>query len=340
MTHEIEQTYPVAAVVSTYDHAKKHAPVTSHGEGTTTEKEQTQPDQDQIKHDTEKTTAVATVVAALDLARVRDPATSTVEWTTTKTTMTTVDIQPVQEQIELGKRADAVAKVLAAVDHARTRKPVYVDGAQLEETMIDYEDTQHVVSEHSLEVPLEQRAASTAIKNGALYVTADTQVSSFDQAGIQISQMKRTSESTVHVDHTHTTVPHFTVSKVTVPKPEHTCEVSIAGTAIVALEKELSATTAQKITKPVKSPLLKMVDTKVVTQEVISPHPPFKETTDTYQTHFDTQLHRTLGVRISGAVTQEDQYKIKHEESQVCNKCAVYLAWFGAQKLQLILHAI
>lgn len=83
-------------------------------------------------------------------------------------------------------------------------------------------------------------------------------------------------------------------------------QVSIAGSAIATLQKELSsAHTAQKIIKPVKAPTYKIVETRLTPEAT---PPPFRDATEQYQLHFDTELQREIGALYTG-----------EWETQVCN---------------------
>ncbi|XP_028446715.1 titin-like [Perca flavescens] len=135
-------------------------------------------------------------------------------------------------------------------------------------------------------------------------------------------QIQRVTEISSHVDTglAPSPVPHFTVSKVSVPKHESSSEVSIAGSAIATLQKELSSSsaTARKIIKPVKSPSLSR--TMADTRETLEPvPPPFKDFTES---HYDTELQ--TGVVFSGGMER------KYEDwgAQVCN----LVSWAGSEQ--------
>lgn len=96
-------------------------------------------------------------------------------------------------------------------------------------------------------------------------------------------------------------------------------QVSIAGSAIAALQKELSSSSAaaRKIIRPVKSP--SPSGRMAGTRETLEPiPPPFKDLTEKYQSHFGTELQ--TGVVYSGGM--ETIYK--DWRAQVCN-----LAWWA-----------
>lgn len=102
-------------------------------------------------------------------------------------------------QAEGEKKAEAVATVVAAVDLARVRKPVFEEGEESEED--------RAVEAKELE------AAS-----------ADKPAGAEEQRRVQV---QRRTEVSSHVDSgvSSSTVPHFTVSKVSVPKHEPSHEV-------------------------------------------------------------------------------------------------------------------
>lgn len=92
-------------------------------------------------------------------------------------------------------------------------------------------------------------------------------------------------------------------------------QVSIAGSAIATLQKELSSSSAssRKIIKPVKSPSPSrtVADTRVALEPVPSP---FKDSAEKYLSHFGTELQ--TGVLYSGGMERiyEDW------EAQVCTQ--------------------
>ncbi|KAJ0005748.1 hypothetical protein NQD34_015642 [Periophthalmus magnuspinnatus] len=165
-------------------------------------------------------------------------------------------------QAEEGKKAEAVATVVAAVDLARVRLPVHEEGGAAEEEESMEMRTQ---AEKKIEViQIKTPEAPPAVK----------------QKTVQVTQIQKTSEisSKVETDVSPSQVPHFTVSKVTVPKAEQGPEVSIARTAVATLHKELSSPTApRKVIKPVKSPTPTR-KVLVETQAAVEPFlPPFKD---------------------------------------------------------------
>uniref|UniRef100_H3DPY6 Ig-like domain-containing protein n=1 Tax=Tetraodon nigroviridis TaxID=99883 RepID=H3DPY6_TETNG len=142
-------------------------------------------------------------------------------------------------QAEGGKKAGAVATVVAAVDLARVRLPLADDEEE--------EAAEGEIRQQAKEIRSERRVVETKIL-GAGPVTSD-------QRGVQVSQIQRTEVSSqVDTSSTPASLPHFTVSKVSVPKHEASHEVSIAGSAMATLQKEFRSSSPRKIIKPVKSP--------------------------------------------------------------------------------------
>ncbi|KAI4798309.1 hypothetical protein KUCAC02_022152 [Chaenocephalus aceratus] len=140
-----------------------------------------------------------------------------------------------------GGKAVAVATVMAAVDLARVRQPV-VCGAEDEEA------------------GLTQIAVSQQVAEG--HVTTPE----------HLHQIQ--TETPPQVDSGLAPLPHFTVSKVSVPKHEASSEVSIAGSAVAALHREFTSSSGgvRKIIKPVKSPS----PSRTKTLEMESAPPPFR----------------------------------------------------------------
>lgn len=91
-------------------------------------------------------------------------------------------------------------------------------------------------------------------------------------------------------------------------------QVSIAGSAIATLQKELSSSSAaaRKIIKPVKSPTPSRGSSETrVTLEAVPP--PFKDSAEKYQSHFGAELQ--TGVVYSGGT----QSMYEDWGAQVCN---------------------
>ncbi|TMS06108.1 Titin [Larimichthys crocea] len=223
-----------------------------------------------------------------------------------------------------GKRAGAKATVMAAVDLARVRQPVHVEGERAEEE----EEAEAVEAElRQQEVAAAAAAAAAAIAAGQQYQAGWT-TTTRAQAGQMLTtaqefrpeptppppppQIQRMTEISTHVDSgaIASPVPHFTVSKVSVPKHDISSEVSIAGSAIATLHKELSSSSAgaRKIIRPVKSPSPSgRVARSRETPEPVPP--PFKD----YQSHYGTELQ--TGVVYSGGM----QRVYEDWGAQVCN---------------------
>lgn len=112
------------------------------------------------------------------------------------------------------KKAEAVATVVAAVDLARVRKPVLEEGDRAEEDEA---------------VDMKEQEATPADKPAQATKTA-----SEEQRRVQVQQVQqvqRWTEVSSHEDSgvSSSTVPHFTVSKVSVPKHEPSHEVRGSG---------------------------------------------------------------------------------------------------------------
>ncbi|XP_049450272.1 titin-like [Epinephelus fuscoguttatus] len=199
-------------------------------------------------------------------------------------------------EAEGGKRAGAVATVMAAVDLARVRQPVHVKGDPAEEEeaeAVEAELRQEAAAAAAALAADQQYQASrttTRVQTGQMLTTAQEFT---PEPTLPPPQIQKTTEiiSRVETGPAPSPVPHFTVSKVSVPKHEPSSEVSIAGSAIATLQKELSSSsaTARKIIKPVKSPSPSR--TVVETRKTLEPiPPPFKDFAEKYQSHLGTEL--------------------------------------------------
>ncbi|NXG04874.1 TITIN protein, partial [Sakesphorus luctuosus] len=224
------------------------------------------------------------------------------------------EVHIAHEKTEAGKKAEAVATVVAAVDQARVRspwQPEQADEAYVKQQTLEYGYKERTVADRVSEAPAERHVVTKEVKT--VYVPPEKHISAAEKQEVHISkEIKRATETekTIHVEHPRprTASPHFTVAKVAVPKPDHTYEVSIAGSAMATLEKELSATSAvQKITKPVKPPQLKPHEVKTKAEPVAPPQFPFGEAAETYKSHYDIQTKKeTSAVREEHLVFQKE----------------------------------
>ena len=175
-------------------------------------------------------------------------------------------------QVGVGKKAEAVATVVAAVDQARVREPRepgHVEESYAQKTTLEYGYKEHISATKVAEQPprpaSEPHVVPKAVKPVVIHAPSETHITTTDQMGMHIStqvsldplpvsgkanitavviwwarvslsstsmQIKKTtdltSERLVHVDkRPRTASPHFTVSKISVPKTEHGYEVRI-----------------------------------------------------------------------------------------------------------------
>ncbi|NXA32886.1 TITIN protein, partial [Eudromia elegans] len=224
------------------------------------------------------------------------------------------------EKIEAGKKAEAVATVVAAVDQARVRspwEPEHVDEAYVKQTALEYGYKERAVAERVAEAPAEHHVVTKEVKT--VYVPPEKHISDAEKKEVHIStEIKRATElktEKIHVEppRPRTASPHFTVSKIAVPKPDHTYEVSIAGSAMATLEKELSATSVQKITKPVKPPQLKPHEVRIKPEPAPAPQFPFGETAETYKGRYDVETRKEAAVSIKGEAVREEHLVLRKE---------------------------
>ncbi|NXQ36801.1 TITIN protein, partial [Alaudala cheleensis] len=233
------------------------------------------------------------------------------------------------EQTQAGIKAEAVATVVAAVDQARVRspwQPEQADESYVKEKTLEYGYKEHTVTDRVSEAPAERHVVTKEVKT--VYIPPEKHITAPEKQEVHISkEIKRTTEleKTIHVEppRPRTASPHFTVAKVAVPKPDHTYEVSIAGSAMATLEKELSATSAvQKITKPVKPPQLKPHEVRTKAEPVAPPQFPFGEAAETYKSHYDVETKKETSIK-SEAVRTEQVMLHKEAEAKVTETARV-----------------
>ncbi|XP_069326391.1 titin isoform X5 [Eulemur rufifrons] len=290
-------------------------------EGITTKREQVQITQEKMRKEAEKT-ALSTIAVATAKAKEQETILRTREGMATRQEQ----IQVTHGKVDVGKKAEAVATVVAAVDQARVREPReprHTEESYAQQTTLEYGYKEHISAAKVAEQP--QRPASEphvvpkAVKPRVIQAPSETHIKTTDQMGMHVSsQIKKTTDLTterlVHVDkRPRTASPHFTVSKISVPKTEHGYEASIAGSAIATLQKELSATSsAQKITKSVKAPTVKPSEARVRAEPTPSPQFPFADTPDTYKSQAGIEVKKEVGVSITGATVREEHFEVRH----------------------------
>uniref|UniRef100_A0A0U1RRH3 Titin n=1 Tax=Homo sapiens TaxID=9606 RepID=A0A0U1RRH3_HUMAN len=290
-------------------------------EGITTKREQVQITQEKMRKEAEKT-ALSTIAVATAKAKEQETILRTRETMATRQEQ----IQVTHGKVDVGKKAEAVATVVAAVDQARVREPRepgHLEESYAQQTTLEYGYKERISAAKVAEPP--QRPASEphvvpkAVKPRVIQAPSETHIKTTDQKGMHISsQIKKTTDLTterlVHVDkRPRTASPHFTVSKISVPKTEHGYEASIAGSAIATLQKELSATSsAQKITKSVKAPTVKPSETRVRAEPTPLPQFPFADTPDTYKSEAGVEVKKEVGVSITGTTVREERFEVLH----------------------------
>ncbi|XP_077175698.1 titin isoform X6 [Paroedura picta] len=313
----------VPKVVITTGKTKVSDAIVKTTEGIATRQEQVHLAQEKIRKETEKTTVIPTIMA---VDKHREQISRTREEVATKREQ----IHLVHDQIGVHKKAEAVATVVAAVDQARIREPRepdYAEEAYSEQAALEYGYKERTLARRVVELPPEHHIVTKEVKTEEVHIPPEKvpippekHVVATEKRGMAVTtQIKRTAETTVEKSiqveppRPRTASPHFTVSKITVPKPEHTYEVSIAGSAIATLQKELSGTSVPKITKPVRPPLSKSPEPRVMVEKVVSPQFPFGDTLDTYQRSYGVEMKRDIGVRVTGGLLQEEHIELMQE---------------------------
>uniref|UniRef100_A0A4W2F6Z2 Titin n=1 Tax=Bos indicus x Bos taurus TaxID=30522 RepID=A0A4W2F6Z2_BOBOX len=302
-------------------------------EGITTKREQVQVTHEKMRKEAEKT-ALSTIAVATAKAKEQETILRTREEMATRQEQ----IQVTHGKVGVGKKAEAVATVVAAVDQARVREPReprHVEESYAQQTTLEYGYKEHISATKVAEQPprpaSEPQVVPKAVKPGVIHAPSETHIATTDQMGMHISsQIKKTtdltSERLVHVDkRPRTASPHFTVSKISVPKTEHGYEASIAGSAIATLQKELSATpSAQKVTKSVKAPTVKPAEARVRAEPTPSPQFPFAETPETFKSQADIEVKKEVGVSITGVAVREERFEaLRERETKVTETARV-----------------
>ena len=94
----------------------------------------------------------------------------------------------------VGKKAEAVATVVAAVDQARVREPREprrVEEAYAQQTTLEYGYKEHISATKVAEQPprpaSEPHVVPKAVKPGVIHAPSETHITTTDQMGMQIS---------------------------------------------------------------------------------------------------------------------------------------------------------
>ncbi|XP_040827738.1 titin isoform X6 [Ochotona curzoniae] len=320
MMKETRKTVVPKVIVAT-PKVKEQDLVSRSREGISIKREQTQITQEKIRKEAEKT-ALPTVAVATAKTTEQETILRTREGVAARQEQ----LQVTHGKVGVGKKAEAVATVVAAVDQARVREPRepgHPEESYAQQTTLEYGYKEHIsatkVTEHPQRPASEPQVVPKAVKPVVIQAPSETHIKTTDQMGMHISsQIKKTtdvtSERLVHVDkRPRTASPHFTVSKISVPKTEHGYEASIAGSAIATLQKELSATSsAQKITKSVKAPTVKPTETRVRAEPTPSPQFPFADTPETYKSQAGIEVKKEVGVSLAGGTVREERFEVLH----------------------------
>ncbi|XP_054418510.1 titin isoform X1 [Pteronotus mesoamericanus] len=332
ITKETRKTVVPKVIVAT-PKVKEQDVVSRSRESITTKREQVQVTQEKMRKGAEKT-ALSTIAVATAKAKEQETILRSRERMATRQEQT----QVTHGKVGVEKKAEAVATVVAAVDQARVREPRepgHPEESYAQQTTLEYGYKEHVsttkVAEHPQRPASEPHVVPKAVKPRVIQAPSETHITTTDQMGMHISsQIKKTTDVTterlVHVDkRPRTASPHFTVSKISVPKTEHGYEASIAGSAIATLQKELSATSsAQKITKSVKAPTVKPAETRVRAEPTPSPQFPFTDAPETYKSQAGIEVKKEVGVSIAGSTVREEHFEVLHgREAKVTEKARV-----------------
>ncbi|XP_029391867.1 titin isoform X2 [Mus pahari] len=320
MMKETRKTVVPKVIVAT-PKIKEQDLVSRSREAITTKRDQVQITQEKKRKEVE-TTALSTIAVATAKAKEQETVLRSREAMDTRQE----HIQVTHGKVGVGKKAEAVATVVAAVDQARVREPrepTHVEESYSQQTTLEYGYKEHISTTKVPEQPRrpasEPHVVPQAVKPAVIQAPSETHIKTTDQMGMHISsQVKKTTdistERLVHVDkRPRTASPHFTVSKISVPKTEHGYEASIAGSAIATLQKELSATSStQKITKSVKAPTVKPGETRVRAEPTPSPQFPFADMPppDTYKSQAGIEVKKEVGVSISGSTVREEHFEV------------------------------
>ncbi|XP_039185115.1 titin-like isoform X6 [Crotalus tigris] len=267
--------------------------------------------------DVDKTTAVATVVAAVDMAREREPHPSAVEQMAKRTAMAAVHIPPVQEQV----KKEAAIVITTTAEKAREQEMISRTREAVTTKQEQIQITEEKIRKEPVKVPVPRVIiAADTIKEQELISRAREEIPTRKEE-IHITHEKIRKEA-VKVP-----VPKVIIAPELLKQQEQISrareeistrreemhiaheKVSIAGSAIATLEKELATTSVPKITKSVKRPVAKSPEPRLMPEKVASPQFPFVETpADTYKRLYGAEIKREIGVTVTGGLVEERKH--------------------------------
>lgn len=97
-------------------------------------------------------------------------------------------------QIGVGKRAEAVATVVHAVDQARIREPretEYTEEAYSEQAALEYGYKEHALARRVVELPPEPQIPTKPVKIKEVHVPPATHIATVEKTGMAISTQVR-----------------------------------------------------------------------------------------------------------------------------------------------------
>lgn len=97
-------------------------------------------------------------------------------------------------QVGVGKKAEAVATVVAAVDLARVREPwelEHAEEAYAERTAAEYGYKERAVTERVVEVPAERHVVTKEVKTEAVHIPTEKHISAAEKMGVQVTTQVR-----------------------------------------------------------------------------------------------------------------------------------------------------
>ncbi|KAL8183551.1 UNVERIFIED_CONTAM: hypothetical protein K2H54_044331 [Gekko kuhli] len=270
---------PVPKVIIATETAKEQEQISRAREEISTQREQIHISHEKIRKEVVKSVkpSVPKVVITTGKPKVPDAIVKTTEGIATRQEQ----VHLAQEKIGVAKKAEAVATVVAAVDQARIREPRepdYAEDAYSEQAALEYGYKERTLARRVVELPPEHHIVTKEVKTEEVHIPPEKHIVATEKMGMAVST-----------------------------------QVSIAGSAIATLQKELSATSVPKITKPVRPPLSKSPEPRVMPEKVVSPQFPFGETLDTYQRRYGVEMKRDIGVSVTGGLLQEEHIELMQE---------------------------
>ncbi|XP_039185113.1 titin-like isoform X4 [Crotalus tigris] len=319
-TEDVDKTTAVATVVAAVDMAREREPhpsaVEQMAKRTAMAAVHIPPVQEQVKKE-----AAIVITTTAEKAREQEMISRTREAVTTKQEQ----IQITEEKIRKEPVKVPVPRVIIAADTIKEQELISRAREEIPTRKEEIHITHEKIRKEAVKVPVPKVIIAPELLKQQEQISRAREEISTRREEMHIAHEKTRKEVVKPVK---SSVPKvvITADKPKVPAPvvktteriatkqeaqAHFIQekVSIAGSAIATLEKELATTSVPKITKSVKRPVAKSPEPRLMPEKVASPQFPFVETpADTYKRLYGAEIKREIGVTVTGGLVEERKH--------------------------------